>query len=144
MKRLLLPTWFAVALLGGAVANASAPEAVGGATVCEDAELVAAVRTALRWGVGPEAVETLVGRPATFNTTRDQHQILGDLKCAGDSEGQAVAGKKIPPRPDWKKAKQVVFWERPLNRREGATRMVGIAWDEDDRATVFFLVVSPP
>jgi hypothetical protein len=142
MKRLLFPVCWAVAFLGSLGALASGPAEPDRETVCEDAELVAAVKAAARRGVGPEAVERVVGQRPVINTTRDDRAIFEAAHIDADVEG-ATAGKgKARPLPDYDNVRHVIYWGRPVKARN--PRMVGIAWDEDGTARVFFFVVYPP
>jgi hypothetical protein len=142
MKRLLVPVYLAVALLGCPGGRASGPAEPDAAMVCPDAELVAAVKRAAWLGLGPEATERFVGRRAVINTTRDDPVIIKAANLDADVEGPTTQEGKARPLPDFNKVRHVVYWGRPLKARN--PRMVGIAWDEDGTARVFFFVVYPP
>src|SRR4051812_14554276 len=54
-----------------------------------DAELIAAIERALKNGAEPETVETLVGTPATLNTSREEDRAsfeFVDLGAAPDAK----------------------------------------------------------
>jgi hypothetical protein len=147
MMRTVPPIFAVVALLGtGQLALGGPPEDVSGRMVlCEDAELIASVKSAARRGITPQAIERFVGQKAVINTLRDGHDVILILKgIGGDRERRRESdhGADMPPVPDLSEAKRVVCWERPLDERN--PRMVGIAWDEYGVAKVVFFVVYPP
>jgi hypothetical protein len=142
MNRLLVQACLAVTVLAGPGALAWGPPEPDGAAVCADADLIAAVKAAARRGVGPEMVELVVGRRAVINTTRDDRAIVESANLEADGEGPTTGEGKARPLPELAKVRHVVYWGRPVEARN--PRMVGIAWDEDGTARVFFFVVYPP
>ncbi len=96
-----------------------------------DEELISAIRGAVKAGRSPETIERDVEVPATINTTRgDDRGALMGADIAPDPE----RADDLPPihDPSW----EVVYWVRSIESYN--PKIVGVAWDEDGNADVFF------
>jgi hypothetical protein len=102
----------------------------------EDRALVQKARLAASRNVAPEAVEDFVGARATLSTLRDQREIMKRASFVGDPDAPE-------PLLDFADAKQAVYWVRPAEARQGP-KLVGILWDEQGQAKLFYGVVLPP
>jgi hypothetical protein len=103
----------------------------------KDKQLLTAVRAAVANNTKPAAIEKVVGLEAVINTTKQYHRLQLERKM--DIARDADDEKNGKPLPDFKKAKEVVFWIRPVGDK--CPGIVGIVWDERDEMTVFFGVL---
>jgi hypothetical protein len=101
-----------------------------------DASLVARVGSAVLRRVKLRRVETVVGIPATLNTAKNGHWELLRRVCIGPDA--AKRGSSL----DWKTARDVVYWVRPVRSRN--PRIVGIVWTRDSGSKRFFGIIYPP
>jgi hypothetical protein len=98
----------------------------------EERMLISRIEQAVRDGdVGPNAIEDVVGIPATFNTLRD-----GDRKLAGlvlfqvDSERSEIGSEE-----ELRSAKVFVLWART---ETAPNQYFGVCWNEHGQAKIVF------
>ena len=101
-----------------------------------DADLVARVGSAVLRRVKLRRVEKVVGIPATLNTVKNGHREVLWRACIGPDPAKRKCGL------DWKAARDVVYWVRPVRSRN--PRIVGVFWTRDGRCKRFFGVIYPP
>jgi hypothetical protein len=107
----------------------------------DDAELIQKVESAVKRSVPPENIEQFVGKEAFINTWRPEPEYgLGRWSMAEDIGGSEIGGAPIMLRA----AKKVMVWSRPVQLEDHYPRVVGILWDQDDKATEFTAVLAKP
>jgi hypothetical protein len=114
-----------------------AGEGLGGSgdVMTEDpiGQLVSAIEDAIKKKWSPADIETFVGVEALFNTHRNDREKLEFIKIF-DVTPETV--------PDFRKCKDVVWWDSPQHRRFPG-EVVGVHWTADGTAHVFYGNVVP-
>ena len=107
--------------------------------ICADVILQDRIQAAIKAGTSPAEFEKAVGIPSIATSLteegRDAFRSLDALGLRADTQLN-----EILPRPQGVKA--AILWQRPSLRH--SMRFVGVCWDAQDRAIVYYGVIVQP
>jgi hypothetical protein len=114
----------------------------------EDARLLVGVEVAAKCGLAPEYVEAVVRARGTINTLRRlDRKIMRRVEIVPDQPGRFRTLKSAAAHDAaWarrlRSSRHIVYWVRSVKSHN--PKIVGIAWDRNGKARVFYGEILPP